>query len=253
MKVTFLGTGTSQGIPVIACECDVCRSNDPRDKRLRTALMVEEGNDRIVIDTGPDFRQQMLTNKVKHISAVLITHEHNDHIAGLDDLRSFNFATGKSVPIWAEERVLDVITNQFPYVFAENKYPGVPDLSLNKIDGQSFQIGNLTVEPIRLMHYKLPVYGFRIANVAFLTDVSSIPDQEWGKLKDLDILIIDALRIKPHISHFNLEQALDVINKVKPKKSFLVHMSHYIGKHSDIVKILPENVFPAWDGIQLTV
>lgn len=253
MKVTFLGTGTSQGIPVIACQCNVCKSEDPRDKRLRTALMVEEGNDRIVVDTGPDFRQQMLTHDVRDISAVLITHEHNDHIAGLDDLRSFNFAMRKSVPIWAEKRVLNVITNQFPYVFAENKYPGVPDLRLHEIEGKPFQIGSLKIEPIRLMHYKLPVFGFRIGKLAFLTDVSYIPDEEWEKLADLDLLIIDTLRIKPHISHFNLEQALSVIEKLKPKQAYLVHMSHLLGKHTDIMKMLPENVWPAWDGIQLSV
>jgi phosphoribosyl 1,2-cyclic phosphate phosphodiesterase len=253
LKVTFLGTGTSQGIPVIACQCNVCRSNDPRDKRMRTALMIEEGTDRIVIDTGPDFRQQMLNHKVFDISAVLLTHEHNDHIAGLDDLRSFNFATGKSVPIWAEKRVLDVITNQFPYVFAENKYPGVPDLSLHEIVGNSFKIGELEVEPIRLMHYQLPVFGFRIGTVAFLTDVSHIPDTEWEKLLDLDLLIIDALRIRPHISHFNLDQALSVIERLKPRQAYLVHMSHLLGKHTEIEKMLPDNVYPAWDGIQLTI
>lgn len=253
MKVTFLGTGTSQGIPVIACDCDVCKSSDPRDKRLRTALMVEQGNDCIVIDTGPDFRQQMLTHKVKEISAVLITHEHNDHIAGLDDLRSFNFATGKSVPIWAEKRVLNVITQQFPYVFAENKYPGVPDLQLHEISGNIFNLGELKIEPVRLMHHMLPVFGFRIGKMAFLTDVSSIPENEYDKLSGLDLLIIDALRIKPHISHFNLEQALAAIKRINPAQAYLVHMSHYLGKHTEIVKKLPENVWPAWDGIQLTI
>jgi phosphoribosyl 1,2-cyclic phosphate phosphodiesterase len=215
--------------------------------------MVEKGEDRIVIDTGPDFRQQMLTHKVKKISAVLITHEHNDHIAGMDDLRSFNFATGKSVPIWAEKRVLDVITRQFPYVFAENKYPGVPDLQLFEIKGEVFRISDFEIEPIRLLHHKLPVLGFRIGEMAFLTDVSHIPDEEYSKLTGLDVLIIDALRVKPHISHFNLEQALSAIERISPKQAYLVHMSHYLGKHTDVVKKLPENIRLAWDGLQLII
>lgn len=249
MNITFLGTGTSQGIPMIACDCDVCNSADPRDKRLRTALMVEASGERIIIDVGPDFRAQMLRHRVKSISGVLLTHEHNDHIAGIDDLRSFNFAMHNQVHIWAESRVIDTLKNQYPYVFAEIKYPGTPDLSLHKLHETPFRIGHLEIIPIRLMHYKLPVLGFRIANMAYLTDVSRIPDEEFEKLQNLELLIIDALRIKPHISHFNLEQALETIKIVKPKKALLTHISHFLGKHAEVQKLLPPNVQPAYDGL----
>jgi len=213
--------------------------------------MVEASGVRIIIDVGPDFRAQMLRHRVKSISGVLLTHEHNDHIAGIDDLRSFNFAMHNQVHIWAESRVIDTLKNQYPYVFADIKYPGTPDLSLHRLDEAPFKIGNLEITPIRLMHYKLPVLGFRIGNMAYLTDVSRIPDEEFEKLQNLELLIIDALRLKPHISHFNLEQALDIIRIIKPKKALLTHISHFLGKHAEVQKLLPPNVQPAYDGLTI--
>ncbi len=253
MQITFLGTGTSQGVPVIGCDCEVCRSGDPRDKRFRTALMVEKGNDRVIIDTGPDFRQQMLVHNVKKISGVLITHEHNDHIAGLDDLRSFNFVSRQPVHIWAELRVVNVIHQQFPYVFADNKYPGAPEITLHTMTLVPFKIGDLKIEPIRLYHYKLPVLGFKIGKMAFLTDVSHIPPEEMKKLHNLDLLIIDALRIKPHRSHFNLEQACGIISELKPKQAKFIHISHYLGKHNDVKKQVLNNIEPAYDGLTINL
>ncbi len=253
MQITFLGTGTSQGVPVIGCNCEICRSGDPRDKRFRTALMVEKENNRIIIDTGPDFRQQMLAHSIKSISGVLITHEHNDHIAGLDDLRSFNFATRQPVHIWAEERVMDVIHERFPYIFADNKYPGTPEIIFHHLHLQPFYIGEIKIEPIRLYHHKLPVLGFKIEKMAFLTDVSFIPPEEMKKLYNLDLLIIDALRIKPHRSHFNLEQASNIISELKPKQAKLIHISHYLGKHNEVKKQLAHNIEPAYDGLSINL
>lgn len=253
MNITFLGTGTSQGIPMIACDCPVCNSNDPRDKRLRTALMVEAHGERIIIDTGPDFRAQMLKHQVKSISGVLLTHEHYDHIAGIDDLRSFNFAMHAQMHIWAENRVIETLYKQFAYVFEKNKYPGTPNLALHSLNIEPFKIGKLEIIPIRLLHYKLPVMGFRIGNMAYLTDVSCLPDEEYSKLENLDLLIIDALRMKPHISHFNLEQALEVINKLNPKQARLTHISHSLGKHIEVQKLLPSHIRPAYDGLMLKI
>lgn len=253
MQVTFLGTGTSQGIPVIGCKCEVCSSADPRDKRMRTALMLENGTDRLIVDTGPDFRQQMLSHKVTGITGVLITHEHNDHIAGLDDLRSFNFVSKKPVDIWAEQRVIGVLKRQFPYVFADEKYPGTPQLVLHEMNEESFDIGSFHVEPIRVYHYKLPVLGFRFGNVAYLTDVSEIPATAMKKLQGLKLLIIDALRIKPHISHFNLEEALRVVKQLKPEQARFIHISHQLGSHTSVNAQLPDHIGPAWDGLVLNV
>jgi len=253
LQVTFLGTGTSQGIPVIGCNCEVCSSGDPRDKRLRTALMLEKGKDRLVIDTGPDFRQQMLASNVKSLSGVLLTHEHNDHIAGLDDLRSFNFMSKKAVDIWAENRVINVLKRQYPYVFADKKYPGTPELVLHEINQGKIRIGAFEIEPIRLYHYKLPVLGFRIDDVAFLTDVSEIPPESIQKLTGLKLLIIDALRIREHISHFNLEQALDVANKLKPEQTRFIHISHHLGLHANVNSKLPAHIGPAYDGLSMSI
>lgn len=251
MQITFLGTGTSQGIPVIGCGCKVCTSGDPRDHRLRTALMIEQGDDCIVIDTGPDFREQMLRNKVKNLSGVLITHEHNDHIAGLDDLRSFNFMSKQPVHIYTESRVRKVLYQQFPYIFETVKYPGTPNLVIHELSERSFNIGAMHIEPIRLYHYNLPVLGFRTGNIAYLTDVSYIPAEEMLKLQNLEYLIIDALRIKPHISHFNLQQALEIVNRLKPKYAKFIHISHQLGKHAQVKADLPKHIEPAYDGMTI--
>jgi phosphoribosyl 1,2-cyclic phosphate phosphodiesterase len=251
LQVTFLGTGTSQGVPVIGCNCRVCRSADPRDRRMRTALMIEASGERIVIDAGPDFRNQMLQHNVDRISALLLTHEHYDHIAGIDDLRSFNYVMNRAVPIWSEKRVMDVLQRQFPYIFAKDKYPGTPNIELKELSNSTFFVGSMSITPIRLWHYKLPVFGFRVGKVAYITDVSRIPEEEMSKFADLDLLIVDALRIEPHISHFCLDEAMALVERVKPRQARFVHVSHKLGLFTEVQKLLPENVRPAYDGLVL--
>ena len=248
MKVTILGSGTSQGVPVIACDCDVCLSKDPKDKRLRTSIMVEVDNNTIVIDTGPDFRTQMLNEKVQKLDAVLFTHEHKDHVAGLDDVRAFNYKWKKDIEVYATERVSDALKREFHYVFSDVRYPGTPRVNMNLISNTDFYINKTKVKPIEALHHRLPIFGYKIKNLAYLTDVSYISSSEKKKLFGVDLLIIDALRKEQHLSHFSLNQALKLIDEVKPKNSRLIHMSHYIGKHSDLVKELPLNVLPSYDG-----
>jgi len=253
LEVIFLGTGTSQGVPVIACECDVCKSTDIFDKRLRTSALVKIQDNYFVIDCGPDFRQQMLYNKVKKLDAILFTHEHKDHIAGLDDVRSFNWIYKKPVEVYAEERVLNALKNEYAYAFSEFKYPGIPEINLNKIDSSIFKINDIEIVPIRGYHLNLPVLGFRISNFAYLTDVNKVEDEEINKIKNIDTLVVNALRIKKHLSHFNLEDALNFIIKVNPKKAYLTHISHYMGFHKKVEKILPKNVFLAYDNLTINI
>ncbi len=251
MKLTFLGTGTSQGVPVIACPCPVCQSTDPRDKRLRTAALIEHQGINIVIDAGPDFRQQMLRANVKNLHAILITHEHRDHIAGLDDVRAFNWIQKRPMDIWAEERVLVELQREYAYVFAEQKYPGIPEFSLHIIENQIFEILGIKITPIRLYHYKLPIYGFRIGNLTYITDANFIPEEEKEKIIGTKYLVINALRMQKHISHFSLPEALELINQFSPKKAFLTHVSHQMGFYKDVSKMLPDNVCLAYDGLEV--
>jgi phosphoribosyl 1,2-cyclic phosphate phosphodiesterase len=254
LKILFLGTGTSQGIPVIGSNHPVCLSTNPKDKRLRVSVWLVFENTSIVIDCGPDFRQQMLTSKCNSIDAILFTHEHADHTAGLDDIRPFFFKQG-NVPIYGHKRVLNNLKKRFDYIFeTENKYPGAPGVnSVEVIENKSFLIGNKEIIPINVMHGELPIFGYRIANFCYLTDVKTISDFEINKLQNLDVLVINALRIETHITHFNLQDALDFIKFVKPKKAYLTHISHLMGFHDEIQNNLPENVFLAYDNLEINI
>ena len=252
MTINFLGTGTSQGVPVIACNCDVCSSNDLKDKRLRSSIMISWSDFNFVIDTGPDFRYQMLRAEVKSLDAVVYTHEHKDHVAGLDDVRAFNFIQKKAMEIYGHPRVLKELKREFPYVFSGVNYPGIPKLNLNEIHRESgFKLGGKEIIPVEVMHYKLPVLGFRVENFCYITDANYISESEKEKLKGLDVLVLNALRLEEHISHFNLDQALELIEELKPKKCCLTHISHLLGKHEEISEKLPEHVMLAYDMLKI--
>lgn len=253
LKITFLGTGTSQGIPIIGSNHPVCLSDNPKDKRLRVSVLIEWSDFTILIDCGPDFRQQMLRTDCSEINAVLFTHEHSDHTAGLDDLRPFYFRQG-TLDIYAHERVLKSLYKRFDYIFkTENKYPGVLSLKDHQLSGSPFSIGYKRIIPINVLHNKLPIFGYRIENFAYVTDAKTISTVETKKLMNLDVLVVNALRIEPHSSHFNLEEALEFIKLVKPKKAFLTHVSHHLGFHDTIEKNLPDNVKIAYDQLQITI
>jgi phosphoribosyl 1,2-cyclic phosphate phosphodiesterase len=251
MKIIFLGTGTSQGVPVIGCDCSACTSADPYDKRLRTSVFIESDETAIVIDTGPDFRQQMLREHVKKLDAVLLTHGHKDHTAGLDDVRAFNFLQKRPMDVFATTFVHNVLKREFKYAFAQEKYPGVPQIIQHVIRNKPFMVKNLEVTPVEATHYSAKVFGYKINNFAYLTDVSEINPKEQKKLLHLDVLVINALRIKQHYSHFNVEQALNLIAEVSPKKAYLTHISHMMGRQADMKHLLPPNVEFAYDGLQL--
>lgn len=253
MIVTFLGTGTSQGVPVIACDCEVCKSVDYRDKRLRTSIHINVDGQSFIIDSGPDFRQQVLRERIKQLDALIFTHEHKDHTAGMDDVRGFNYKMKKDVQVYAIPRVIEQLKREFAYVFAEDSYPGVPQIEINPIDNQPFSINGVTIRPIEVMHYKLPVLGFRIHDFTYITDAKSIATNEKEKIKGSKVLVINALRQKEHISHFSLDQALEVIDELKPEQAYLVHLSHQMGLHKDVDEKLPENVAIAYDGLKIEI
>jgi len=251
-KVTFLGTGTSQGVPVIACGCRVCGSTDPRDNRLRTSILIQTARQNIIIDTGPDFRFQVLRAELQKLDAVLFTHEHRDHIAGLDDVRSFNFTQKMAMPIYGNRNVIEQIKKEFHYVF-ESNYPGIPQLEIHEITNQKFEINGLPIQPVKVLHHKLPVFGFRFYDFTYITDANAIPDKEFEKIMGTEILVINALQKDDHISHFTLDEALRVIEKVNPKKAYLTHISHKLGLYKDISQELPENVMLAYDGLTINL
>lgn len=253
MKITFLGTGTSQGIPIIGSNHPVCLSNNSKDKRLRVSILVEWDNYTFVVDCGPDFRQQMLRANVTKIDGIIFTHEHADHTMGLDDIRPFFFKQG-DIPLYAHKRVFKSLEKRFDYIFtSEEKYPGVPTVITHEIKNEPFTAGNLDVMPIDGLHHKLQVFGFRFKDFAYLTDMKTVRKEEVEKLENLDVLIVNALREKPHISHFNLEEALKFIKRVNPKRAYLTHISHHLGFHDDVQQKLPDNVFLAYDNLQITI
>ena len=253
MEITLLGTGTSQGVPVIACDCEVCNSENTRDKRLRSSVMVKIDDQLLVIDTGPDFRQQMLKEKVQKLDAVLFTHHHKDHVAGMDDIRAFNHKWKIDMQLYCTKDTQQALKKEFPYVFAENKYPGIPKVKINVIYNKPFKIRNINVIPIKAKHYMMPVLGFRINNFVYLTDVSEISKKEKEKMRGADLIILDALRKKEHISHFNLEQALELLEDLSPNKGLLTHISHYMGLHDKVNTELPSNIQLAYDGQKITL
>ncbi len=253
MKLTFLGTGTSQGIPMIANNEPVCLSEDPRDNRLRSSVMIEWEEARYIIDCGPDFRQQMLREKVQWISGVFFTHEHADHTAGIDDLRPFTYKMGE-VPVYADNRVLENLKARFAYIFAtENRYAGAPKLEENLISKESLELHGVQISPIEVMHGNLPIFGYRFRDIAYITDLKTISEEEKKKLENLEVLIINALRIQVHPTHLNLEEALAFVKEIKPKRAYFTHISHRLGFHAEIEKQLPENVFLSYDGLQIEV
>lgn len=254
LQVTVLGTGTSQGIPVIGCRCAVCTSPDQRDRRLRTSVMIRQGNTSILIDSGPDFRQQMLVHGLTRIDAILLTHEHNDHISGLDDVRPVNFMQRTEIPVYGLPRVLDAVRRRFDYVFDTSyAYPGLPKIALKELHSGPTMIAGVSMQVIEVMHGSLPVLGFRIGRFCYITDAKSIADEQLSHLRDLDVLILNALHHKKHFSHLNLQEALDLIEVIAPRKAYLTHLSHDMGLHQEVEASLPPDVRLAYDGLQLSI
>ena len=253
MEFTFLGTGTSQGVPLIGCKCEVCQSTDPKDQRLRSSLMVESGVSRVVIDTGPDFRQQMLREKVESLASVVFTHEHKDHIAGLDDVRAFNYIQKKAMDVYATERVQGALKREFFYIFNGDNYPGIPRINLHTITDELFISAEIPFIPIPVMHMNLPVLGFKIGNFSYITDANSISDSSKKIIFKSDVLVLNALRKEKHVSHFTLDEAISLIEELQPKKAFLTHISHQLGKHSEVESSLPSHIRLAFDGLRISL
>jgi phosphoribosyl 1,2-cyclic phosphate phosphodiesterase len=251
IKITFLGTGTSTGVPMVACSCEVCTSPNPKDKRLRSSILVESANTSFVVDTTPDFRYQMLRRNVKKLDAVLFTHPHKDHIAGLDDVKAFNFFSGKAMEVYANEMTEKALRREFMYVFEENKYPGIPEINLNQINLEPFNIGDIPVIPILVWHLKMPVLGFRFGKFTYITDANRIDDAEREKIKGSEAMVVNALRHKEHISHFSLSEAVQLVNELEVPQGYFTHISHQLGLHEQVSKQLPEGIHLAYDGLQL--
>jgi phosphoribosyl 1,2-cyclic phosphate phosphodiesterase len=253
LKITFLGTGTSQGVPLIGCECEVCKSVDARDKRLRSSVLVENNGDTIVIDSGPDFRQQMLRENVKKLDAVVFTHEHKDHIAGLDDVRAYNYWSGKEMDVYATVRVQQALQREFAYIFSGVEYPGIPKLKLHTISTIPFEVNSTMFIPIEVFHLHLPVVGFRIGDFTYITDANFIADQEKEKIRGSKVIVMNALRREKHVSHYSLDEAIELLNEFSPERGYLVHISHQLGKHADLEKELPSFISCAYDGLKIEV
>ncbi len=251
LTITFLGTGTSSGVPMIGCDCAVCTSTDPKDNRLRSSILVESANTSLVVDTGPDFRYQMLRQKVKKLDAVLFTHPHKDHMAGLDDIRAFNFFTKKPIDIYADSLTEEAVRRDFYYAFTDTKYPGIPELNLNTISTEPFMVGDIPVIPIQVWHLKMPVMGFRFGSFTYITDANRIEENEKNKIRGSEILVLNALRRQKHISHFSLGEAIDLVEELQIPEAYFTHLSHQMGLHAEIESELPEQIHLAWDGLSL--
>ncbi len=256
MRITFLGTGTSQGVPMIACPCDVCHSTDSLDKRLRSAIHIQSKDYSIVVDTGPDFRMQMLGNDITEVDAILFTHEHKDHSAGLDDVRGFNYHMACDMPIYGSAHCIEAIKRDYQYIFREKKYPGIPELEVHIIENKSFVVAHkgrapLSITPIEVLHYKLPVFGYRIGSFAYITDANYIAPAEIEKLKGVKTLVLNALRHEPHLSHFTLKEAIEIAQEIGAENTYFTHISHQLGKHKEIDPTLPEGMHLAYDGLSI--
>ncbi|MEX2596338.1 MAG: MBL fold metallo-hydrolase [Salibacteraceae bacterium] len=248
LKVTFLGTGTSMGVPVIGCDCNTCKSEDPKDNRLRTSALIQKGDKNIVIDSGPDFRYQMLRSGIRSLEALIFTHEHKDHTAGMDDVRAFNFIQRRAVDVYASSDVEKVLRSDFHYAFADTKYPGVPEINIHQISAQKeFYIGDLKITPIQVYHHKMPVLGFRIEDFTYITDANYIPPEELKKIEGSKVLVLNALRQTKHISHFSLNQAVELVSKLAPDRAYLTHISHQMGKHKEVSNLLPKSIEISYD------
>jgi len=253
LKITFLGTGTSTGVPMIACDCEVCTSTDQKDKRLRPSIMVASESTTIVVDTTPDFRYQMLREKVKKVDAILFTHPHKDHVAGLDDVRAYNFFLKKRMEVYANSLTEEALKREFSYAFSDRKYPGLPEINLNTITLEPFTIGDIPIIPVQVWHLKMPVYGFRFGKFTYITDANRIDDEEKQKILGSEVIVLNALRKQSHVSHFNLGEAIDMVQELKAKTAYFTHISHQLGMHKSIEAELPEAVHLAYDGLRLSV
>lgn len=251
-SLVFLGTGTSQGVPVIGCECKVCTSNNKKDTRFRTSALIKTQNGNILIDIGPDFRSQMLNSNSTAINSILLTHQHRDHTAGLDDIRPIYYAHKKPIELYAEKDVSKSIKNDFRYLFSDYQYPGKPQININIIQNKPFVTSDVKITPIRVMHHKLPVFGYRIGDLSYITDANYITEEEKKKILNSKVLIINSLQRKPHISHYNLDQSLDLIKELNPEKAYLTHISHEMGTYHSVSRELPKNVFLAYDNLEIS-
>ncbi|MBK8953122.1 MAG: MBL fold metallo-hydrolase [Chitinophagaceae bacterium] len=251
LTITFLGTGTSSGVPMIGCECEVCHSADKNDTRLRSSILVQSATTTLVVDTGPDFRYQMLRENVKKIDAVLFTHPHRDHSAGLDDIRAYNFFLRKPIDIYADSLSEEAIRRDFYYAFADNKYPGLPELVLHTITLEPFVVGDIPVTPVMVWHLKMPVMAYRFGAFTYITDANHIDEAEKKKIKGSEILVVNALRKQKHISHYTLEEAIELVNALQIPEAYLTHISHQMGLHAEIEAELPENIHIAYDRLKL--
>lgn len=251
ITVTLLGTGTSSGVPMIGCDCEVCTSTDQKDNRLRASILVRSANTSLVVDSGPDFRYQMLRANVKRLDAVLFTHPHKDHVAGLDDIRGYNFFMRRPMDVYANNLTQEALRKEFSYIFADKKYPGVPEITMHTVGDHSFQVGDIPVIPIKVLHLKMPVLGFRFGNFTYITDANRIDDEERKKIEGSEVLVINALRKEKHISHFNLEEAVTLARELKIPQTYFTHISHQMGKHADVNTQLPQGINLGYDGLEI--